>query len=161
MKLSRDCLPETTDFSFFGPDIRVQALREVIGHDRAVLVVYDRRESIIDQETCDTKSEQQSNKRNNGDPFLLGILLCQPWLLYLSLVYSSRMEISGWESSDSGGGAERRCWSRSVRRLKWVCSRRRGDIVAEWISPAFWGSGTHWCCRSNHSLEFSNVTYCS
>lgn len=83
------CVPKSTDFGFLGPGAGVKAVGEVFAENRAVLVVYHGRDTVVDQEPGKGKTGEKTNQGDNGDPFLLGILLGLPWLIHFALADSS------------------------------------------------------------------------
>src|SRR3954454_14815651 len=87
-------VPISTNFDFLGPNLGVPPVGEIVLKYRAVLVAGNALQTIPDQETCDGKSYQDTKARNDVDPFLSGVLLLQPRLLDLALLYPPGMEIS-------------------------------------------------------------------
>ena len=51
---------ETADLGFFGPDVGVEAVAEVVFVDEAVVVVDYAAETIPDEETCDGESDEEA-----------------------------------------------------------------------------------------------------
>jgi hypothetical protein len=70
-----DYLPKPTNFSLLSPDIRVDSIGEIIAENLTVLVVYNRRNTIIDQKTRQCEADRQTDQRDNGNPFLFGVNL--------------------------------------------------------------------------------------
>lgn len=90
----RCCLPVTTKLDFLGPNTFVEAIRPVLHQHWAVVEVGHTRDTIIDQESRQTQTDKDAEDWNDGNPFLLGVDLVQPWLLDLSLLDTSGVEVS-------------------------------------------------------------------
>ena len=72
-----------------GPDTRVEAVAKGVIEDWAVLMLDDAAHTVPDEEAGDGQADEDTNDGHNCDPFLLGIPLLQPGLLYIALVHSA------------------------------------------------------------------------
>lgn len=69
---------ETADFGFFGPDGWVEAVGEGVVQDGAVGVVDDGFEAVPDEESGDGEASDDAEERDDGYPFLAGVVVIGP-----------------------------------------------------------------------------------
>ena len=75
---------ETADLGFFGPDVGVEAVAEVVFVDKAVVVVDYAAEAVPDEEAGDGKTDEEARERDDRDPFLPRVFHFEPWLFHFS-----------------------------------------------------------------------------
>jgi hypothetical protein len=92
--MERDNIPETADLDLLLPDLGVEAVGEIVLEDRAVAVVGDTSQTVVDEETSKSDTDGDTDAGNNGDPLLLGVLLLEPRLLDFALLHTSRVKVS-------------------------------------------------------------------
>jgi len=92
----------TTDFRLFCPDLGVEPLRPVFVENRAVCEVRNRSQSVPDQNSRYSKTQEDAKEWDDGDPFLLWIFLASPRPFNLTLLDSSGVEVFGvWKGESS------------------------------------------------------------
>lgn len=112
--------PKSTDFRFFRPYFRIEPVGKVLQEHGTIIMSNDRFQAIINQKAGKGKPNHKSDNGYYCHPFLLWVLLFQPWPLNLPLFDPAGVKVSLFLLLLIMIQGGRRGVGRVKCRLKWV-----------------------------------------